>query len=144
MLTEGAGVPIGLAHDGANRNDHKMMKGTLDSIPIKRPKPTTKAPQGICLDAAYDNTQTRELIDNYDLTPHIRSRGVEIKDKAHKSPDSVPGAGSLKLPIHGSIATAASSYAGPRTTKITSPCSNSQADLSPTRKPTPHPYRHRP
>jgi putative transposase len=38
-------------------------------------------PQGICLDKAYDNTEVRELIDDYDLTPHIRARGEEIAEK---------------------------------------------------------------
>lgn len=80
-MTEGAGVPIGLAHDGANRNDHTLLKCTLDSIPIKRPKPTLKKPQGLCLDKGYDNKVTRELITTYGFTPHIRSRGEEMKDK---------------------------------------------------------------
>ena len=37
VLTDAAGVPVGVDHDGANRNDHKLLKGTLDSIPIERP-----------------------------------------------------------------------------------------------------------
>lgn len=62
------------------------MKPTLESIPIQRPEPTIAEPQGICLDAAYDNSPARNLIEQFDLTPHIRSRGEEIKDKAR-----VPG-----------------------------------------------------
>jgi putative transposase len=85
-VTEGAGVPIGLAHEGANRNDHKLLKDTLDSIPIKRPRPTPKRPQGLCLDKGYDNKETRELVTTYRFTPHIRSRGEEMKDKL-----SLPG-----------------------------------------------------
>jgi len=80
-LTEGAGVPIGLVHDGANRNDHKLLKGTLDSIPIGRPQPTPVRPQGLCLDKGYDNEETRELVATYGFIPHIRSRGEERKDK---------------------------------------------------------------
>ena len=80
-MTEGAGVPVGLAHEGANRNDHKLLKGTLDSIPIERPQPTLERPQGLCLDKAYDNRETRELVAVYRFTPHIRSRGEEMKDK---------------------------------------------------------------
>jgi putative transposase len=80
-LTDAAGVPVGLAHDGANRNDHKLLKGTLDSIPIERPQATPDAPQGICLDKAYDNAEVRELIAAYELTPHIRARGEEITEK---------------------------------------------------------------
>jgi len=86
VLAEGAGVPIGLDHAGANLNDHLLLKGTLDSIPIARPQPTRKAPQGICLDKAYDNSQTRDLVAEYKLTPHIRTRGEEIDLKA-RHPD---------------------------------------------------------
>ena len=75
-------MPVGIDHDGANRNDHKLLKGTLDSIPIQRPQPTEQAPQGLCLDKAYDNHEVRELVGEYDLTPHIRARGEEIADKA--------------------------------------------------------------
>ena len=74
-------MPIGLAHDGANRNDHKLLRATLDSIPIERPEPTPKRPQGLCLDKAYDNQESRELVEGYRFTPHIRSRGEEIKNK---------------------------------------------------------------
>ena len=82
MLSEGAGVPVGLEHEGANRNDHKLLKGTLDSIPIERPAATDAQPQGICLDRAYDNADSRELVCAYGLTPHIRTRGEEIELKA--------------------------------------------------------------
>jgi putative transposase len=74
-------VPVGLDHDGANRNDHKLLKGTLDSIPIERPQPTVEHPQGICLEEAYDNQETRDTVADYDLTPHIRTRGEEIAEK---------------------------------------------------------------
>ena len=74
-------MPVGLDHDGANRNDHKLLKGTLDSIPIERPEPTVEQPQGICLDKAYDNQETRDTVADYDLTPHIRTRGEEIAEK---------------------------------------------------------------
>ena len=50
LLTEGQGVPIGVAVDGANRNDFRMTKETIKSIPIERPKPTKKKRQGMCLD----------------------------------------------------------------------------------------------
>ena len=76
-------MPLGLACDGANRNDHKLLKATLDSLPIARPKPTPKALQGLCLDAAYDNTASRDLVDAYGFEPHIRSRGEEIELKLH-------------------------------------------------------------
>jgi putative transposase len=86
VLSEGAGVPIGLDHEGAQRNDHKLLKGTLESIPIERPAPTKQRPQGICLDGAYNNAGSLKLVGEYGLTPHIRTRRDEIELKA-----STPG-----------------------------------------------------
>jgi len=34
------GVPIGLAHDGADWHDSKLLAATLGSVPIERPTPT--------------------------------------------------------------------------------------------------------
>ena len=48
--TEASGVPVGLAVAGANRTDMKLVRETVESIPIKRPKPTRKHPQGMCMD----------------------------------------------------------------------------------------------
>lgn len=39
-------MPVGLTKHGANRNNHKLLKDTLDSIPIERPEPTPWAPRG--------------------------------------------------------------------------------------------------
>ncbi len=78
-MTEAAGIPIGLATDGANRNDCKLAELTIASIPIERPPPTEERPQGVCLDKAYDHAFIRELLDGLKLTPHIRSRGEEAR-----------------------------------------------------------------
>ena len=79
LLTEADGVPIGLAVDGANRNDFKMMKATLESIPVKRPTPTRNRPQGMCLDKGYDYQEARALADEFGYTAHIRGRGEEAQ-----------------------------------------------------------------
>lgn len=78
-MTDAAGVPIGLAIDGANRNDCKLAEATLSSIPIERPAPTEQAPQGLCLDKAYDHEFVRELVTEMKFTPHIRGRGEEAR-----------------------------------------------------------------
>ncbi|MGI8428368.1 MAG: IS5 family transposase, partial [Solirubrobacteraceae bacterium] len=83
VLSEAAGVPIGLAHDGANRNDQPLLEPTLASIPIERPKPTLECPQGLCLDRGYDSPPMHDVAIKHGYTPHIRSRGEEIKLKAH-------------------------------------------------------------
>ena len=76
-------MPIGLAHDGANRHDLKLLEPTLDSIPIERPEPTPEQPQGLCLDRGYDSESARELASEHGYTPHVRTRGEEIKLKLH-------------------------------------------------------------
>lgn len=44
---------------------------------IARPDASPAEPQGICLDKGYDYPEVYELVDEYGLTPHIRSRGEE-------------------------------------------------------------------
>jgi putative transposase len=81
LLCEARGVPIGLAHDGANRHDLKLLSATLESIPIERPEPTAATPQGLCLDRGYDYDSARKAALARGFTPHIRTRGEEIKGK---------------------------------------------------------------
>jgi putative transposase len=80
VMTEAAGIPIGLAVDGANRNDCKLAERTIASIAIPRPTPTQDAPQGVCLDKAYDHQFIRDLLDEMDFTAHIRGRGEEARE----------------------------------------------------------------
>ena len=77
MLTEGRGIPIGLAVDGANRNDFKMARATIEGIVIARPAPSADEPQGMCLDKGYDYDEVRELLAEFGFTAHIRARGEE-------------------------------------------------------------------
>ena len=77
-------MPIGLAVDGANRNDFKMMEETLESIPVDRPNPTRKNPQGLCLDKGYDYDEARDLADEFGYTAHIRARGEEAQAIKHE------------------------------------------------------------
>ena len=79
MLTEANGLPIGLAVAGANRNDLKLVRMTIDSIPVDRPKPTREQPQGICMDKGYDYEEVRETVREFGFTAHIRSRGEEAQ-----------------------------------------------------------------
>ena len=79
LLTDGGGVPIGLAVEGANRHDCKMARETVESIPVVRPEPTPAAPQGLCLDKGYDYDAVRDLLAEFGFTAHIRARGEEAK-----------------------------------------------------------------
>ena len=72
-------MPVGLAVEGANRNDFKMARETIESIPIARPEPTPDTPQGMCLDKGYDYDEGRNLLTQCGFTAHIRARGEEAK-----------------------------------------------------------------
>ena len=79
LLTEASGVPIGLAIDGANRHDCKMVEATIESIPVVRPKPTRRKSQGMCLDKGYDSQEVRDLVKEFGYTAHICARGEEAQ-----------------------------------------------------------------
>jgi putative transposase len=79
LLVEGHGVPLGVAVDGANRNDFKMLQATLDSLPIERPTPTPEEPQHLCLDKGYGYDEVRELRKEFGYTLHIRPRNEEAQ-----------------------------------------------------------------
>jgi putative transposase len=79
VLTEGGGVPIGLAVEGATRHDFKMARETSESIPVKRPAPTPATPQGLCLDKGYDDDEVRDVLAAFGFTAHSRARGEEAR-----------------------------------------------------------------
>ena len=63
---------MGLAVEGANRNDMKMVGATLESIPVERPGPTPEQPQGMCMDKGYDYEEVRQIVEEFGFTAHIR------------------------------------------------------------------------
>jgi transposase len=85
LLTEGHGVPIGLAVDGANRHDMKLVRATIESIVVERPEVTEEQPQGMCLDKGYDYDEVREILVEFGFTAHIRARGEEAKTLAEEA-----------------------------------------------------------
>jgi len=80
LLTDGAGVPLAVAVDGANRQDSKLVEATLTSVQGVPPDPTTE--QNLCLDKGFDYPHVEELVRDYTYNPHIRSRGEEAHDMA--------------------------------------------------------------
>ena len=78
-MTDGHGVPIGLAVAGANRHDMKLVRATIESNVVERPAPTDEQPQGMCLDKGYDFQEVRDILAEFGFTAHIRARGEEAK-----------------------------------------------------------------
>ena len=68
-----------MAMAGANRHDMKLVKQTVNSLVVKRPRPTKKRPQGMCLDKGYDYAEVRDTLKEFGFTAHIRARGEEAQ-----------------------------------------------------------------
>ena len=77
MLTDGAGVPIGVAVAGANVHDQKLVQETLSSIPVRRPRPTTRKKQHLCADKGYDANAVRRAAKRRRYVPHIPQKGED-------------------------------------------------------------------
>ena len=68
-------MPIGVAVEGANRHDMKLVRPTIERVILDRPEPTEERPQGLCLDKGYDYTDVREVLQEFGFAAHLRARG---------------------------------------------------------------------
>ena len=85
--TDGRGAPLGGVVEGANRNDHKPMRQTLEAIPVAipvpRPKPTHRRRRHLCLDEGHDSAEPRRIAAGFGVTLRPRTPGEEIRAKRH-------------------------------------------------------------
>jgi putative transposase len=81
LLVEQDGGPLGVVVDGANVNDHKLLKETIEAVVIERPDPE-QVPQHLCLDKAYDNKTGDGVCEEAGYVAHIRRIGEEKLDEA--------------------------------------------------------------
>jgi putative transposase len=79
VRTDGGGVPLGLAGEGANRHDCTMVAATRMRIPLARPTPTPAPPQRLCLDKGDASDEVRARLAACGVTAHIWARGAEAK-----------------------------------------------------------------
>lgn len=77
LLTEAAGLPIGLVVTGANRHDKTQVEAVFESMPVLPPLSSTEQPQHFCADKGYDYEDVRAVIALMLMTDHIKSRGEE-------------------------------------------------------------------
>jgi putative transposase len=78
-------VPLGLAVAGANRHDLKLVEQTVESLVVKRPRPTQNRPQGMCLDKGYDDAEVRATLREFGFTAHMRTRGEEAQGRNRRA-----------------------------------------------------------
>jgi putative transposase len=76
---------VGLAVEGANRPDCKMVEETLNSIPVERPVTTKEHPQGLCLDKGYVGDEVAELAQEFHFTLHIPPKGKKGQQVKHQA-----------------------------------------------------------
>ena len=77
VLTDGRGVPLGIAVAGANTHDQKLLEATLRSIPLKRPRSRGHHLQHLCLDKGYFGKPSLTVARRCGYRPHIRCRNEE-------------------------------------------------------------------
>ena len=84
MLTDGQGVPIAVAVDGANAHDQTLVRETLGSIPVQRPRPTKRKRQNLCADKGYDADAVRLTAKRRGYFYHIPRKNDDTPHKKHR------------------------------------------------------------
>jgi len=74
VLSDGRGVPLSVLVTPANVNDGPMLQALLNNQVLVRPMPTSKKPQHLCLDAAFDNAPVYKVVMREDYQGHIAPR----------------------------------------------------------------------
>jgi putative transposase len=93
MLTDGAGIPLAVAVEGANRHDSRLLVATLDGLVVARPAREAEKDspeQHLCLDSAYDSDEVRQELEARSYEPHI-SAAEERKRSERKRARQHPG-----------------------------------------------------
>jgi hypothetical protein len=78
------GGPLSIVIAPAHVNDHKLLEATIEAMVIERLGPTERAPQNLCLDKAYDNKASREVVKKQGYKEHIRRICEEKLDQKGK------------------------------------------------------------
>ena len=72
IIVEKSGGPLGITLAPANRHDSKVLRQTIESIVVDRPKVSAKHPQNLCLDKAYDTPAAQEVVSDRKYSGHTR------------------------------------------------------------------------
>jgi putative transposase len=83
VLTDGRGIPIAVAIEGANRHDMKMTEETLAA---QRIIPSDMEVCNLCLDKGYDYDEVRAIVKAWGYVGHILPRD-EAKRVIHDIPN---------------------------------------------------------
>ena len=62
---------------GANVHDQKLVEATLQTIPVRRPRPTPRKKQHLCADKGYDAKSVRRVATRRRYIAHIPKKGED-------------------------------------------------------------------
>jgi putative transposase len=83
VLTDGRGIPLAVAIEGANRHDMKLSEPTLEA---QRMVPSDTEVRNLCLNKGYDYDEVREIVKAWGYVGHIPFRD-ERKQIIHDIPN---------------------------------------------------------
>lgn len=75
---------MGVAVDGANVHDQKLLQATLANIPVRRPKPTPRKRQHLCLDKGYVGEPCQRVAKRRGYTLHVPPKGGDTPQRKHR------------------------------------------------------------
>lgn len=82
LMTEAAGIPVGLVVAGANVHDSRLLVETVEDAERHAPGCVEEDDQHLCLDAAYQGEELHQLLRTvWNYTLHVRGRGEEQTEK---------------------------------------------------------------
>ncbi len=88
-MVDGRGVRLSVLVTAANVNDSPMLGELINNCAVVRARPLSKAPQHVCLDAAYDNAPGHRVVMVQGYEGHNAPRGG--RDNALPRHESVQG-----------------------------------------------------
>lgn len=80
LATDTNGIPLSCPVAGANKNDFKILRETLEPLMVVK----ANATRSMCLDKGYDFEEVRALLKELGWAAHIRTRGEEKAEKKEK------------------------------------------------------------
>lgn len=83
VLSDGNGIPIGVAIEGANRHNMKMTQATLEAQRMLPSEHEAEPVQNLCLDKGYDYEEVREILTAWEYIGDIppRARREQMIDE---------------------------------------------------------------
>lgn len=78
-------MPLAVAVEGANVHDQKLVTATLQSLPVRRPRPRPRHRQHLCADKGYDARAVRRIAARHGYIAHIPKKGedAQVRHRRH-------------------------------------------------------------